>query len=183
MRRSRPALFAVVGLLAIVSAACASGAAPASLAPSTPPPPSSSASASPSPPSPSPSPSRTAAPSRTATATATAEPTAAPPSAAAPSVAAANVTSPEEAAQLLISRNPLFAGFTPQDPNMIGQCCWYEATEVADGYQVTFHAGWGDCPSGCINQHEWTFTVSPTGSVELTEESGDPIPVGGIPAG
>ena len=66
---------------------------------------------------------------------------------------------------------------------MIGQCCWYEVTEAADGWDVLVHAGWGDCPSGCINKHEWTYSVSQTGEVELTGETGDPVPAGELPAG
>lgn len=102
-----------------------------------------------------------------------------PASAAPPSVA--GPTSPEEAAELVLASDPRFAGFGPQDPNLIGQCCWYEVTQKADGYQVLVHAGWGDCPSGCIEKHEWIFDVSPSGEVTLVEESGDPVPADGIP--
>jgi len=34
--------------------------------------------------------------------------------------------------------------------------------------------GWGDCMSGCINKHFWTFSTGPAeNSVTLVEESGD----------
>jgi len=34
--------------------------------------------------------------------------------------------------------------------------------------------GWGDCMSGCINKHFWTFSTGPEeNSVKLVEESGD----------
>jgi len=34
--------------------------------------------------------------------------------------------------------------------------------------------GWGDCMSGCINKHFWTFTTGPEeNNVKLVEESGD----------
>ena len=83
----------------------------------------------------------------------------------------------------MLAEDPRFAGFGPQDPDMIGQCCWYEVTEAGDGWNVLVHAGWGDCPAGCINKHEWTYSVSPTGEVELTGETGDPVPAGELPAG
>jgi hypothetical protein len=93
------------------------------------------------------------------------------------------VTTPEAAAELVLGQDPRFAGFGPQDPDMIGQCCWYEVTQAASGWNVLVHAGWGDCPSGCINKHEWTYSVSQTGEVELTGETGDPVPAGELPAG
>lgn len=104
------------------------------------------------------------------------------PSSAAPA-ASDGPASPEEAAELVLASDPLFAGFGPKDPDVIGQCCWHEVTETSDGYRVLIHAGWGDCPSGCIEKHEWTFDVSRSGEVTLVEESGDPVPADGIPGG
>jgi len=92
-------------------------------------------------------------------------------------------TSPEEAAALVLASDPRFARFGPKNPDAIGQCCWYAVTQNADGYQVLVHAGWGDCPSGCIEKHEWTFNVSSAGAVTLIGESGDDVPSGGIPQG
>lgn len=41
-------------------------------------------------------------------------------------------------------------------------------------YTYEFMKGWGDCFSGCINKHFWTFTVGPEeNSVKLIEERGD----------
>ncbi len=162
MRYLRSAPSAALVLLALLATACSSGAAS----------PSSAVSAT------------ASAPASTGPASASAAASVPPPAASA-SAAASGVTvdSPEAAAQLVISQDPLFSAFGPQDPNLIGQCCWYEATESGDGYEVLIHAGWGDCPSGCINKHEWTFAVSRDGAVELTGETGDPIPAGGVPAG
>ena len=92
-------------------------------------------------------------------------------------------TTPEAAAALVIAQNQDFLGFEAKNPDMIGQCCWWEVTQSSDGYRVVVHAGWGDCPSGCINEHEWIYNVSPTGEVALLEETGDPVPAGGIPTG
>ncbi|CAL8111195.1 unnamed protein product [Orchesella dallaii] len=39
-----------------------------------------------------------------------------------------------------------------------------------------FMKGWGDCPSGCINKHFWTFTIGPdANSVKLVEEKGSDL--------
>jgi hypothetical protein len=103
----------------------------------------------------------------------------------APSAAAsvAGPTTPEDAAALVVAQEPLFAGFGPKDADAIGQCCWHEVTQTSDGYRVLVHAGWGDCPSGCIENHEWIFDVSSSGEVSLVNESGDPVPPDGIPDG
>jgi hypothetical protein len=92
-------------------------------------------------------------------------------------------STPEEAAALVIEANQDFLGFEAKNPDTIGQCCWWEVTQSSDGYRVLVHAGWGDCPSGCINEHEWVYNVAPTGEVTLLEETGDPVPAGGIPEG
>ena len=104
-------------------------------------------------------------------------------SAAASAPAGEAPTSPEEAAALVIAQNQDFLGFEAQNPDMIGQCCWWEVTQSSDGYRVLVHAGWGDCPAGCIDEHEWVYNVSPAGEVTLLEETGDPVPAGGIPEG
>jgi hypothetical protein len=66
---------------------------------------------------------------------------------------------------------------------MIGQCCWWEAGGERDGWVVTIHVGWGDCPAGCIDRHEWTYSVSPAdGMVSLISETGSPVPAN-VPGG
>jgi hypothetical protein len=118
------------------------------------------------------------------TATASA-PASAPASESAPASAPAGEapTSPEAAAALVIAQNQDFLGFNERDDDLIGQCCWWTAERASDGYRVTVHAGWGDCPSGCIEEHEWIYEVSSTGQVSLVDETGDPVPEGGIPTG
>jgi hypothetical protein len=102
------------------------------------------------------------------------------PSAAASSGSAAGgpVSTPEEAAQRVIDLDPRFAGIGPKNPDVIGACCFYEATPSADGYQVTVELGWGDCPAGCINRHRWSYAVGTDGTTTLLSESGDPVPSG-----
>jgi hypothetical protein len=70
----------------------------------------------------------------------------------------------------------------PQDPNLIGQCCFYTAAPAVDGYAVTVEIGWGDCPSGCINRHHWFYSVTNAGAIQLDREDGPPVPAG-VPGG
>lgn len=91
------------------------------------------------------------------------------------------VTTPEQAVARIVAAHPEFERIPPFDPDLIGGCCWYRASAVEDGYEVVFRMGWGDCPSGCIDEHLWTYRVGSDGSVELIAESGDLVPPGGIP--
>ena len=101
------------------------------------------------------------------------------PSAAAQSApATGGVTTPDEAAQRVIALDPRFAGLQAKNPDLIGGCCFYEATQTADGFQVVIELGWGDCPAGCINRHRWTYKVGPDGRTTLLSETGDPVPSG-----
>ena len=106
------------------------------------------------------------------------------PSSAAQSAPAAGgaVTTPDEAAQRVIALDPRFAGLQAKNPDLIGGCCFYEATPTADGFQVVVELGWGDCPAGCISRHRWTYKVGPDGTTTLLSETGDPVP-SGFPSG
>ena len=106
-----------------------------------------------------------------------------PSAAASPTPGQPAITTPDQAVERILEQNPDLRGIGPKDPDMIGGCCFYEVTEDADGYQVTFEVGWGDCMAGCINRHRWTYAVARGGEVQLREETGDPLPPGGIPAG
>jgi hypothetical protein len=90
-----------------------------------------------------------------------------------------SITTPDEAAQVVIGLDPLFAGIGPKNPDVIGACCFYQVTPTADGYKVDVEIGWGDCPSGCINRHRWSYSVGPDGSTNLLSETGAPVPSGG----
>lgn len=104
----------------------------------------------------------------------------APPS---PSAPAASVGSPDEAAQLVLSSDPRFKDLDipKRDPDLIGGCCWYEAVSADGGYAVTIEIGWGDCMSGCIERHQWTYAVTADGTVTATGEHGTPVPPGPLP--
>jgi hypothetical protein len=86
------------------------------------------------------------------------------------------VDSAEEAAARIAATDPQFEGIHPKDPNVIGQCCWWQAAPTDTGWQVAITKGWGDCPAGCINHHTWTFAVARDGTVKLLAESGDEGP-------
>lgn len=88
------------------------------------------------------------------------------------------IGSGEQAAARVVEVAPYLEGIGPKDPNLIGGCCFWEATTTADGFDVVFEVGWGDCPSGCIERHRWTYSVSRDGAVTLISESGPPTPSG-----
>ena len=98
----------------------------------------------------------------------------------APSIAPGptTITAPEAAAGLVLAADPRFAGLAAQDPNRIGQCCFWTATPTPTGYAVTLEIGWGDCPAGCINRHHWFYSVATDGTVHLDREDGPPVPAG-----
>jgi hypothetical protein len=108
---------------------------------------------------------------------ATTAPSAAPSLRPTPTPIAAVVATPADAAALVIATNPLFAGAIPLTPDVIGASKWWEATPLAGGgYTVVLTVGWGDCPSGCISRHVWTFEVKADGGVRLVSETGEPVP-------
>jgi len=66
-------------------------------------------------------------------------------------------------------------GVRVQRNSIIGAASDIRARRLADGVELTFQSGWGDCPSGCTYRHEWVFAVSHSGRVILTASRGDPI--------
>lgn len=88
------------------------------------------------------------------------------------------ISTPEEAAARVIEVAPQFEGIGPKDPNLIGGCCFWEATRTPDGFDVVFEVGWGDCPSGCIDRHRWSYHITGEGAVTLVSENGPPPPSG-----
>jgi hypothetical protein len=100
------------------------------------------------------------------------------PTAPAPSVTLP-ITTPDAAAARVIASDARFAGIGPRDPNVSGRCCWYSTVPLADGsFQVAIEIGWGDCPAGCMNKHDWLYMVGPDGTVTLAREGGPEVPAG-----
>ena len=115
--------------------------------------------------------------SAAATPSPTSEPSGAPPSPSSPVVLP--VTTPDQAAQLVVASDARFKGIDRRDPNLIGGCCFYDASANGDGsFEVTIEIGWGDCPSGCVNRHHWVYSVAADGTVALQREDGPPVPAG-----
>jgi hypothetical protein len=94
------------------------------------------------------------------------------------------VTTPEDAVARVVAHEPRFAGINKRDPDMIGQASWYEVAPASGvgGFVVRVRVGWGDCPSGCIDEHTWVYAVAPDGTVTLQSEEGDPLPSDALPA-
>jgi hypothetical protein len=86
------------------------------------------------------------------------------------------VANPAQAAALVLASNPRFAAVTSLTPGLIGASAWYEASLSLNGdFSVTVTLGSGDCQSGCINQHTWSYAVTPGGSVSLVADQGDAV--------
>lgn len=94
------------------------------------------------------------------------------------------VTTPEDAVARVVAFEPRFAGITRRDPEMIGQASWYEVMPASGvgAFVVTIRVGWGDCPSGCIEEHTWVYAVAPDGTVTLQSEGGNTVPADAWPA-
>ena len=94
------------------------------------------------------------------------------------------VTSEGDALARVVQQEPRFAGITKRDPNLIGQANWYEIAPASGvgAYLVTIRIGWGDCPSGCIDEHTWMYAVAPDGSVTLQSQGGTDVPPDAWPA-
>jgi hypothetical protein len=87
------------------------------------------------------------------------------------------VSNAADAAAIVIASDPRFAGTMEQRPDVIGASRWWTAKSLpGGGYRIELTIGWGDCPSGCINRHVWTFDVDASGGLTPVNESGDPVP-------
>lgn len=87
------------------------------------------------------------------------------------------ITTPAQAAARVGETDQRFLGIAEQSAALIGASAWWTAEAIPDGgFRVTFTSGWGDCPAGCINKHNWIFEVSAAGVVTPAGESGDPVP-------
>jgi len=94
-----------------------------------------------------------------------------------PTPIVARVSSPADAAALVIATNPIFGGTMELRPDVIGASRWWTATPLAGGgFRIELTIGWGDCMAGCIERHVWTFDVDASGGVKLVSETGDPVP-------
>jgi hypothetical protein len=103
---------------------------------------------------------------------------AASPSFPVPTPAASTVTTPVDAVARVVGLEPRLAGIQTFDSGLVGQSSWY-TVEPASGvgaFVVEVRVGWGDCESGCIDEHGWVFAVAADGAVSVLSETGPPVP-------
>jgi hypothetical protein len=95
-----------------------------------------------------------------------------------------SVRTSAQAVARVVATEPRLTGIAPFDTGLIGQSSWY-TVEPASGvgaFVVTVQVGWGDCPAGCINEHNWVFAVAPDGAVSMVSESGPAVPADAWPS-
>ena len=94
------------------------------------------------------------------------------------------IRSEADAVARVVEHDPRFTGIRARDPGLVGQAAWYDvaAASGVGAYIVTMRVGWGDCPSGCIEEHTWTYAVLPDGEVKLQSEGGSAVPPDAWPA-
>jgi hypothetical protein len=88
------------------------------------------------------------------------------------------VTQPAQAVARVFAQEPRLTGIQPFDSGLIGQSNWYtvDAASGVGAFVVKVRIGWGDCESGCIDEHTWTFAVAPDGAVTVLSDEGQPVP-------
>ena len=88
------------------------------------------------------------------------------------------VTTPEQALARVLLAEPRLTGIGPYDPNLIGQASWYKVAPASGvgAFVVNVRVGWGDCESGCIDEHQWVYAVGPDGTVSIVSERGAAVP-------
>jgi hypothetical protein len=52
------------------------------------------------------------------------------------------------------------------------------ARSRGERWELEYSVGYGDCPSGCVQRHYWTFLADLGGFVRYEGDRGDPIPEG-----
>jgi hypothetical protein len=65
---------------------------------------------------------------------------------------------------------PQFAKIQKKSAGMIGATTDITALQRADGWDLVFWEGWGDCPAGCINNRYSYFSVKKDGRVTQAGE-------------
>ncbi len=93
------------------------------------------------------------------------------------------ISTAEDAMAAVVAAEPRFAAIPPKDLDLIGQSKWWEARPASGvgAFVVMINVGWGDCQAGCIDQHRWTYAVTPDGGVRQLSEDGAPVPPDVLP--
>jgi hypothetical protein len=97
---------------------------------------------------------------------------------------ASAVESPEKAIAQVVRAEPRLAGITARNEAAVGQASWFVVARPSGSgaFVVTVRVGWGDCESGCMDEHRWQYAVEPSGSVSVVSESGPLVPETAWPA-
>jgi hypothetical protein len=103
------------------------------------------------------------------------------------------ITDADEAVSAIKAHFPEVSEIEASDPTTIGISQDIYIHPIDPGWKIIFWQGSGDCPSGCLNDHYWYFSVKKNGEISLSGEferifdpfSGDYIitgePLWGIP--
>jgi hypothetical protein len=93
------------------------------------------------------------------------------------------VTTPRQAWAAVVAFEPRFGSITARDPNLIGQSAWFDvqAASGVGAFVAMVQIGWGDCPAGCIDRHDWTLAIAPDGTVTVVADEGPVVPVEQLP--
>jgi hypothetical protein len=77
------------------------------------------------------------------------------------------IDTPEEALAAVALVAPQYLGYGPRDLDVIGQSSWVDTSRTAEGFEITFVTGSGDCPAGCIEHQFARYEVRTDGTVRL----------------
>jgi hypothetical protein len=83
---------------------------------------------------------------------------------------AATLPSADEAIRLVKQKFPELQDIQKKPAGGIGASTDIVIQDRADGWNIIFWKGSGDCPSGCINNHYWYLAVDKSGTVVLAGE-------------
>ena len=87
-----------------------------------------------------------------------------------PSNQSAVIPNADAAIAAVKSRYPEMSKIKPAGAGMIGASTDIKVLERADGWDLAFWEGWGDCPAGCINNRYSYFAVKKDGRLQKAGE-------------
>ncbi len=100
----------------------------------------------------------------------------------------AGITSADAAIAAVQARFPEMAKIKKAAPMSIGATTDIKVFDRGEGWEIAFVEGWGDCPSGCINNRYYYFSVRKDGRItkvgeyaRIYNESANSFTTSGIP--
>ncbi|HEX7594257.1 MAG TPA: hypothetical protein VF429_08815 [Anaerolineae bacterium] len=82
----------------------------------------------------------------------------------------ASISNADSAIAAVKARFPAVTQIEKTPKGTIGASTNITALDRADGWDLVFWEGWGDCPAGCINNRYYYFSVKQDGSVAQVGE-------------